>query len=142
MEFLGVKPCFFWSFQGQSKKPKNSRGAYKKVYPQPPFPISCFFFVFFSGISLKRCQFCNFDQWQYARWCIRYATVFIETLRNGRNWANKLILLAHFKTFLFILSYTLWVTPQDFAKWKTLFRYISVISFFRIAFVVVKLKIF
>ena len=40
-------------------------------------------------------------------------------------------------TFLRSVSYA----PR-FAKWKILFRYISVISFFRIAFVVVKLKIF
>ena len=25
----------------------------------------------------------NFDQWWYARWCIRFATAFIEVLRNG-----------------------------------------------------------
>ena len=34
----------------------------------------------------------------------------------------------------------LWVTSQDFAKWKTLLRYISVVSFISIATVVVKLK--
>ena len=49
----------------------------------------------------------------------------------------------HFESFfLFMPSYTLWVTPQDFAKWKTLLRYISIVSFISIAFVVVKLKIF
>ena len=39
-------------------------------------------------------------------------------------------------------SYILWVTPQSFAKWKTLFRYISVVSLVSIAFVVVKIKKF
>ena len=43
--------------------------------------------------------------------------------------------------FLFMSSCTLWVTLQDFAKWKTL-RCIFVISFISIAFVVVKLKFF
>ena len=43
--------------------------------------------------------------------------------------------------FLFILFYILWVTPQDSAKWKTLLRYIFVVSFISIALVVVKLKI-
>ena len=46
------------------------------------------------------------------------------------------------KVFTFIPSYTLWVTPQDFTNWKTLLRYISVVSFISIAFMVVKLKIF
>ena len=44
--------------------------------------------------------------------------------------------------FLFMLSYSLWVTPQDFAKWKILLRYIPVVSVISIAFVVVKLTIF
>ena len=35
-------------------------------------------------------------------------------------------------------SCTLWVMPQDFNKWKTLLRYISVASFISIVFVVVK----
>ena len=39
-------------------------------------------------------------------------------------------------------SYTLWVTPQHFGKWKTLLRYISVVSFISIGFVFGKLKIF
>ena len=34
--------------------------------------------------------------------------VFIKILRNGRNWPKRLILLAHFRSFLFIPSYTLW----------------------------------
>ena len=43
---------------------------------------------------------------------------------------------------LFMLPYILWVIPQDFAKWKTLLRYISMVSFISIAFVVEKLRIF
>ena len=82
-----------------------------------------------------------FDQWWYARWCIRYATVFIEELRNGLRWAKKLIFCS-FWEFLVMPSYTLWVTPQDFAKLKTLLRYIPVVSFISIAFVVVASKIF
>ena len=39
-------------------------------------------------------------------------------------------------------SFTLWVTSQDFGKWKSLLRYISVVGFITIAFVVVLLKIF
>ena len=41
----------------------------------------------------------------------------------------KKLTLSHFEFFLFISSYTLWVTPQDFVKWKTFLRYISVVSF-------------
>ena len=43
--------------------------------------------------------------------------------------------------FLFMSSCTLWVTLQDFAKWKTL-RYIFVISFISIAFGGGEIKIF
>ena len=39
----------------------------------------------------------------------------------------------------FIPSYTLWVMPHDSAKWKTLLRYNSAVSFIRIAVVVVML---
>ena len=46
----------------------------------------------------------------------------------------------HFVSFLFMPSYTLRVTPQDFATWNTLLRYISVAIFISIASVVVKLK--
>ena len=42
--------------------------------------------------------------------------------------------------FLFTLSFTLWFTPQDFAKWKALLSYVSVVSFISIVNVVVKLK--
>ena len=48
----------------------------------------------------------------------------------------------HFESFLFMPSYTLLYTPEDFAKWNTLLRYISVVTFIRIACVVVKLKVF
>ena len=47
-----------------------------------------------------------------------------------------------FWLILFMPSCTLWVMAQDFAKWKTLLKYISVASFISIAFVVVTLKIF
>ena len=49
---------------------------------------------------------------------------FFEVLRNGQNWAKKLIFLLILKVFLFTPSYTLWDTPQDFANWKTFLRYI------------------
>ena len=38
------------------------------------------------------------------------------------------------RVFLFMPYYSLWVTPQDFAKWKTLLKYISVVSFISIAY--------
>ena len=72
----------------------------------------------------------NFDQWWHARWYIRNAMVFIEVWRNGLLW----------EFFLFTLSFTLWFTPQDFAKWKALLSYVSVVSFISIVNVVVKLK--
>ena len=44
--------------------------------------------------------------------------------------------------FSFTPLYTLWFSPQDFAKWKTLLRYIFVVTFISITYVVVKLKFF
>ena len=60
-----------------------------------------------------------FDQWWHGRWCIRYATVFIEIL-NGWNWVKKLIFKLILRDFLFMLSYTLLVMSQDFANLKIL----------------------
>ena len=58
------------------------------------------------------------------------------------NWTKKLIFWLILRGFLYISSDTLWVTPQDFAKLKTLLRYIFVVSFISITYVVLKLKIF
>ena len=55
---------------------------------------------------------------------------------------SKISLIPTLWVFLFMSSCTFWVMPQDFSKWKTLLRYISVASFICIAFVVVILKIF
>ena len=44
--------------------------------------------------------------------------------------------------FWFTPSYALWVTPQSSAKLNVLWRYIIVVSFISVAFVVVKLYIF
>ena len=40
------------------------------------------------------------------------------------NWTKKLVFWLILRGFLFMPSDTLWVTPQDFARWKTLLRYI------------------
>ena len=83
VEFPGVKACFLWNFLGQSHKSKNSterRRGIRKVYPQPPLPVRIF-----PGIA-QCCQFCL----KFWPWCIRYATVFIEVLWNGKNWDKKL----------------------------------------------------
>ena len=37
----------------------------------------------------------------------------------GWKWAKKFIFWLILKGFLFMLSDTLWVTPQDFVGWKT-----------------------
>ena len=109
VEFPGVKACFLWNFLGQSHKPKNSmergRGV-RKVYPQPPPPVRIF-----PGIA-QCCQFCL----KFWPWCIRYATVFIEVLWNGKNWDKKLMLGLILWVFLFTHSCTLRITLQDFAK--------------------------
>ena len=109
VEFPGVKACFLWNFLGQSHKSKNSterRRGIRKVYPQPPLPVRIF-----PGIA-QCCQFCL----KFWPWCIRYATVFIEVLWNGKNWDKKLTWGLILWVFLFTRSWTLWITPQDFAK--------------------------
>ena len=58
----------------------------------------------------------TFDQCSHARWCVRYSTIFIAVFKNDRNWVKKLIFRPIF-------------TPPDFVKWRTLWRYISWISF-------------
>ena len=68
---------------------------------------------------------------------------FYWNLRKLSKLDQKADFLAHFgRFFLFMRSYTLWVTTQRFGKWKNLLRYISVVSFINIAFVIVMLKIF
>ena len=56
-------------------------------------------------------------------------------------WPKKLFFVSFCEVF-FMPSYTLWITLQDFAKWKTLLRYIFLVSSVSIAYVVVKLKCF
>ena len=68
----------------------------------------------------------NFDQWWHARWCNIYATAFIEIIRNGQNFAKKLIFGVILRGFLFMFSYTLWIMSQGFTNGKTLLRYIFV----------------
>ena len=102
--------------------------------------LSCFWVVFW--LELSKILSILFVQWWHARWCMRYATVFIEILRNGRNWVKKQI-FSSFWVFLFMLSvYALWVMPQYFANLKKLLRYSSVVSFISTGHVVVKFKVF
>ena len=60
----------------------------------------------------------------------------------GQNSAKKLIFWVIFRDFLFTPSYALWVTPQFLVISKVSLRYIIIISFISIAFVVVKLCVF
>ena len=57
---------------------------------------------------------------------------FSEVFRNGLNWAKK---------WFFGLFYTLWDTSQNFAKYRTLLRYISEVIFISMAYAIVKWKI-
>ena len=47
-----------------------------------------------------------------------------------------------FRSFSTTPSFTLWITPQFLCKWKASWRYIILVGFIGIAFVVVKLYIF
>ena len=67
---------------------------------------------------------------------------FYWSIKKWSKLGQKADFLLILRVFLFMPSYTLWVMPQDFAKWKALLRYISVASFISVAFVGVKLKIF
>ena len=55
-------------------------------------------------------------------------------------WPKSLIFWLILWAFLFMPSYTWWIAPQNFAKWKTLLRYTFVVGSISIAYVVVKLK--
>ena len=55
-------------------------------------------------------------------------------------WPKNLIFWLILWAFLFMPSYTLWIAPRNFAKWKTLLRYTFVVGSISIAYVVVKLK--
>ena len=52
---------------------------------------------------------------------------------------KKLIFWLILRFFLRMLPYTLWVMPQDFAKWEAFVRYIFVVSFISLAFAAVQL---
>ena len=78
--------------------------------------LGCFLVVFWPEFPKIFNFVWTLDQWWHARWCIRYATIFIAVLRNHRNWAKK-------------LTFRLIFTLQDFVKWKTLLRDISGVSF-------------
>ena len=43
----------------------------------------------------------NCDHWCNAKKCIRYLIVFIQFLRNGQNWAKKVILCSFLEVFCF-----------------------------------------
>ena len=59
-----------------------------------------------------------------------------------KKWSKLGYFWLNLRVFLFTPSYTLWDKTQDFPKWKAFLRYISVVNFISIAYVVVKLKIF
>ena len=54
--------------------------------------------------------------------------------RNIKKWSK----LGQKKCFFVMFYCTLWVMPQNFSKWKTLLRYIYVLSVINIAFVEIK----
>ena len=129
-EFPCVKACFFLKFlrvKWQIWKISGG-GVFRKVYPQPPCST-------FPGIA-QRCQFClQFRPMMSCKWCIRYATAFIDVFRNGQNWAKKLIFWLVLWIFLFTPSQTYELHPKILPNWKTLLRYIYVVSFISIAYV-------
>ena len=104
--------------------------------------VCVFLFLGRAGEGGGRGWFLNlFDQWWHARWCFRYATVFIKVLRNGWNWVKKLILQS-ILSFFYVCSLTPYEMPQDFANWKILLTYSSVACCISTGYVVVKFKVF
>ena len=67
---------------------------------------------------------------------------FYCSIKKWMKFGQKRIFWLILRGFLFTLSGTLWVTSQDLAIWKNLLRNVFVVSFFSIAYVVVKLKTF
>ena len=63
----------------------------------------------------------NFDQWWRTRWWIRYATVFIEVLRNGQNWAKKLIIGSFWEFFVCGILHPMSYVPR-FCQMKDLIK--------------------
>ena len=105
--------------------------------------LGCFL-VIFGQTPLNADNFAwNFDQWWHTRWCNIYATAFIEIIRNGQNFAKKLIFLGNFERFfVYVLLHPMNYVPR-FYQWKDLIKiHICRESFISIAYVVVKSKIF
>ena len=103
-----------------------------------------YFLVIFGQTPLNADNFAwNFDQWWHTRWCNIYATAFIEIIRNGQNFAKKLIFWGNFERFfVYVLLHPMNYVPR-FYQWKDLIKiHICRESFISIAYVVVKSKIF
>ena len=66
--------------------------------------------------------------------------VFYLFLKNTWNWAKKTIFWHILRGFWFTPSYALWVTPQSCAIFSFLWRYIVVVSFITLAFVLSSYK--
>ena len=71
---------------------------------------------------------------------IAFFKLFLRDVKVETLWISW-DFLAFFRDFSTTPSYVLWVTPQFFAKSKFSWRYIIVLSFISIAFVVAKLRI-
>ena len=99
--------------------------------------------VWFFGQNLPKCrQFC-LKFWAVMKCKIMHQICYGFYWR-VKIWSKlgekKLIFWLILRGFLFTPSYILWVTRQYFDKWKTLLRYMFVVSFISIAVVVAKLK--
>ena len=82
------------------------------------------------------------DNKRVAGQCIKLFTIFIVLLKNGRNWASKLIFCLTLRGLLFTLSYDLRVTLQVSFIIKASWSSIIVVSLISIAFVDAKLQVF
>ena len=93
------------------------------------------------GCSPLKCGQIHLKFWPVMQCNIMHQTCdnFHFILKKAWNWSRKTIFWLILRGFWFTTFYVLWVTPQSLAKLNTLWRYIIVVRFISVAFVVVEL---
>ena len=102
--------------------------------PAETIILSCFWVVFWPELPKNVVKFV----WPVMTCKMMHLICYCFYWSTGQ----KTDFLAHYESFLCMLSYTLWVMPQNFVNWETLLRYSSVAGFITTGYVVVKFKVF
>ena len=97
-----VERCFTWKLEFSSN--------ILSVVVAETIILGCFWMIFWPELpKILSILFKIFDQWWHARWCIRYATAFIEVLSLKLGKKTDL-----FGSFLEVFVYSLW-HPMNYA---------------------------